>query len=322
VLFNLEHWQQNILFTDTPDFDVRAYIAQTPHLGDYNLREKLETWRDIGVVVFENCISNNLIEAFLRDISHLCENSANFALSVEYKGTRYQIKDLPISPLSEKGIKIDCIESISLAARHLSLSGVISSFLSHVFQEPPAVIQSLTFWRGSEQLAHLDYPWVRVQTRLPHLAASWIPLEDIHVAAGPLAYYPGSHKQGLIPPFDWGNGSLVQEPDSPKTAGDFYSYLAEHIERLNLKKELFLPKRGDVLIWHGNVLHEGTEVRDVTRTRRSYVTHYTSLGAYPAEHRFPDAFENKRYIGINGGYAFDYPWVADSRQLPSSRISL
>ena len=177
--------------------------------------------------------------------------------------------------------------------------------------------RQLTFWRGSEQPAHLDYPWVRIQTKLPHLAASWIPLEDIHADAGPLAYYPGSHKHNLIPPFDWGGGGVVQEGDSDKTADDFAKYLNEQIENLNLRKEIFLPKRGDALIWHGSVLHEGTRVNDRTRTRRSYVTHYTSLGAYPKEFQLPDAFVNGSFTALNGGYVFDHPWINDARELPS-----
>jgi ectoine hydroxylase-related dioxygenase (phytanoyl-CoA dioxygenase family) len=55
-------------------------------------------------------------------------------------------------------------------------------------------LQSLTFYKGSQQSIHVDYPYVRCQTQLAKLAASWIPLEDIHPESGPLVYYPGSHK--------------------------------------------------------------------------------------------------------------------------------
>jgi hypothetical protein len=47
------------------------------------------------------------------------------------------------------------------------------------------------------------------------------------------------------------------------------------------------------------------------------VTHYTSLDAYPPRHRFPDAFESGRYVALNGGYCFDWPWVTTTRRLPS-----
>ena len=43
----------------------------------------------------------------------------------------------------------------------------------------------------------------------------------------------------------------------------------------------FLPRKGDVLLWHGNLPHEGTRIRNTALTRRSLVTHYTSLDGVP-----------------------------------------
>ncbi|MFK7883711.1 MAG: phytanoyl-CoA dioxygenase family protein [Phycisphaerales bacterium] len=78
------------------------------------------------------------------------------------------------------------------AAAHLSLSKAVTGFLTHIFQSPPCVLQSLLFHKGSQQPIHLDYPYVRTQTDLSRMAASWIPLEDVHEDSGPLAYYCGS----------------------------------------------------------------------------------------------------------------------------------
>ena len=144
-------------------------------------------------------------------------------------------------------------------------------------------------------------------------------MEDIHPDAGPLAYYPGSHKPELVPPFDWGKGSVVLEPDSSKSAADLAPYLHGELSRTGLSQQVFLPKKGDVLIWHGWLVHEGTVTRNPILTRKSYVTHYTSLGAYPEAHMYPEAFSKGRLTERNGGYVFDHPWVRDSRALPSWR---
>lgn len=320
-MLDLAHWNSNQLKTDGDGFDPIQYARIQHELPEYDLAEKLTQWREAGVVVFEQCVPSSLINEFLADIDELCNNRTNFQLEVEHKGQRYPINELPVPPQADTGIKFNCMEAISLAARRLSLSRVVSSFLTHVFQEPPALLQSLTFWRGSEQPAHLDYPWVRTQTRIPHLAASWIPLEDVDADSGPLAYYPGSHKPGVIPPFDWGSGSIVAEPDSPKTIDDFVTYLREHAERKDLKKEIFTPKCGDVLIWHGNLLHEGTKVRDPSKTRKSYVSHYTGLSSFPPLHRHMDAIENGRATMANGGFAFDYPWNDGKNVLGSLRAA-
>ncbi len=311
---NFDHWLRHQMVADRADFDIDEYLKRSTVSDDFNVREKLEQWKEIGVVVFEDAVDTALIDLLNEDIVFLAEHRKAYDLEIEFRGKRLPISELDVSPLSDTGIKFNCIENISLAARRLSLNRFVCGFLRHVFQDDVAVIQSLTFWKGSQQPAHLDYPWVCIQTKLPHLAASWIPLEDIHPDAGPLAYYPGTHKPNVIKPFDWGDGSLTQTSASTKTPGDFAAYLANEIARQNLQRQIFLPRRGDLLIWHGNVLHEGTQVDDPGRTRKSYVTHYTSLHAYPAEHKR----QNQEATSLNGGFVFEHPWVTTpSTPLPS-----
>ncbi|HEX7705711.1 MAG TPA: phytanoyl-CoA dioxygenase family protein [Thermoanaerobaculia bacterium] len=311
------HWNINRLPIDTPAFDVDAYVNRLPSVHDFDLRTKLQEWKESGIVRFESCVDDDMIEKLLEDILYLSENRSRFDLEIEFRGTRLPLKEMTSSPLSDTGVKFNCLENLSLAARELSLNRLICEFLGHVFLDAPVVLQSLTFWRGSEQPVHIDYPYVRTQTRLPHLAASWIPLENIHPDAGPLAYYPGSHRHELITPFDWGDGSIVFEPDSVRSPAEFSAYLYSEISRLGLQRQVFLPQRGDVLIWHGNLLHEGTHVEDPSRTRRSYITHYTSLASYPREHMLPDAMRTAAFTRKHGGYVFEHPWVRDERELPS-----
>jgi phytanoyl-CoA hydroxylase len=235
------HWHANPLPTDTASFDIAHYLKHSPKVEDYDLRRKFEEWRETGIVVFENAVPDELISSFLADIEYLCAHPSEFELEVEHKGARYRLKNFPVPPLSDSGIKFNCLETVSLAARRLSLNRFTCDFLSHVFLDHPAVIQSLTFWRGSQQPAHLDYPWVIVQAKLAHLAASWVALEDVHEDSGPLIYYPGSHKAGVIAPFDWGGGSVVQTAESTKTADDFTVYLAGEAERLSLRPQFFCP---------------------------------------------------------------------------------
>jgi len=302
---DLAHLLANPLPTDTAHFDIAHYIKHTPKVEEYDLRQKFEEWRETGVVIFENAVPEGLIDHYLADIEYLCANRAQFGIEVEHQGGRYAMRDLPVHPLEHTGIKLNCMELLSLAARRLSMNALVCDFLGHIFLEPPAMLQSLTFWRGSQQPAHLDYPYVSVQTRIPHLAASWTALEDVHEDSGPLAYYPGSHKPGVIPPYDWGDGSIILTPDSPRHVLEFSAYLAEQVEKLSLRQQVFLPKRGDVLIWHGNLLHEGLPVKDFSRTRRSFVTHFTSRSSYPPAQG-----------DVN---VFDRPVMQDSPRLPSWR---
>ncbi len=81
---------------------------------------------------------------------------------------------------------------------------------------------------------------------------------------------------------------------------------------------MFCPKRGDVLLWHGNLPHEGTAVNSPALTRKSYVTHYIA-----AERTLPDWMRNHDDLGRpirvfeNGAYCYGLKWFDPDPALPS-----
>lgn len=297
---------------DSPN--VREYVSHVSDHAGFDLERKLTEWHERGVVTFEKVVDTALIDALRNDVEYLRKHYRDFELITEVRGIQKPIVEFTDEELESSGVKFDSIHTISRAACRLSLTKTVMTFLRHVFLAPPCVLQSLTFYRGSQQPAHIDYPYVRCQTKLAQLAASWIPLEDIHPDSGPLAYYPGSHHPDVSGFFDWGGGSIVLESDSKHTPMEFAEYLWCRVKQTNTPPEIFLPKKGDALIWHGNLIHEGTAIKDVELTRKSYVTHYTGLDSYPPAHKRPDGSG----VAENGGYAFDYPWLNPGRhQLPS-----
>ncbi|RDJ00437.1 hypothetical protein DVT68_06480 [Dyella solisilvae] len=314
-LFTKDDWMSSRTWIDLDGADVSGYLAKVSDRAGHDLEQKLSDWHSRGVVIFERAVDSALIEALLNDVEYLRRHHRDFELSAEIKGVQKDIATFTDEELDSDGVKFNSIHSISRAAGQLSLTPVVTEFLEHVFGSPACALQSLTFYRGSQQPAHVDYPYVRCQTKLAHLAASWIPLEDIHPDSGPLAYYPGSHQPEVSGFFDWGQGSILLEPASVRTPIEFSRYLEGRVQEAAIAPEVFLPKRGDVLIWHGNLIHEGTAINNPALTRKSYVTHYTSLSAYPKEHRRP----NGDGLTLNGGFAYDYPWLPlDRNQLPSS----
>jgi len=314
-LITKNDWMSSRAWIDLDNADIQRYLAKVSDNLDYDLEQKLRDWQTRGVVIFERVVDRSLIDALLNDVEYLRRNHRDFELSAEIKGTQKDIATFTDEELDSDGVKFNSIHSISRAAGRLSLTATVTEFLRHVFGSPACALQSLTFYRGSQQPAHVDYPYVRCQTQLAHLAASWIPLEDIDPDAGPLAYYPGSHRPDISGFFDWGRGSILLEQDSVRTPIEFSRYLEGRVESAGIEPVVFLPKRGDVLIWHGNLIHEGTPINNPALTRKSYVTHYTSLSAYPKEHRRDDG----RGLALNGGYAYDYPWLnAARKRLPSA----
>ncbi|HEY8587562.1 MAG TPA: phytanoyl-CoA dioxygenase family protein [Rhodanobacter sp.] len=314
-IVNRHNWIESRPWLDMDEADVRGYVSNLSEKIGYDLELKLTEWKERGVVIFENAVDVSYIEALKGDIHYLREHHQDYELSAEIRGVQKSIAEFTQEDLNSDGFKFNSIHGISRAAAHLSLTETVVTFLRHVFRSPAVVLQSLTFYRGSQQPAHVDYPYVRCQTKLAHLAASWIPLEDIHADSGPLIYYPGSHKLDVSGFFDWGNDSIVYEPDSTKSPADLSVYLQQRVRDSGIQPEIFLPKRGDVLIWHGNLIHQGSEIKNQKLTRKSYVTHYTSYESYPPAHRRPDS----NGLSENGGYAYDYPWLDEGRcRLPST----
>ena len=313
-----EDWHRKKPWIDDPNSDVSNYVKHVAHPEDYDLEAKLEYFKEHGVVIFEGAIGSRLIDLLQEDVKQLIEHSSEHDLLVDHGGIQRPIRELDPSYLANvEYLKFCNIQTISRAAAHLSLNRCTSSFLSHVFKDSPCLLQSLLFNKGSQQPLHLDYPYVRTHKHIACMAASWVPLEDIHADSGPLAYYCGSHRPENMPFFDWGDGNIVMEKDAKKTPEDFSNHLNNEMYRLNIKPKVFLPKRGDVLIWHAYLAHEGTPIRNRQLTRKSYVSHYCSLESYPALHMKPNAITGGHCLHENGGYVFDFPWVTSPNQLPS-----
>ena len=328
---SVDSWFADIPWIDRQDIDVKTIASKIGDDYGMDLVSKLVEWRENGIVVFEKAVSPELIDALIDDIDYLKRHHQDFELDVELRGEIKKIASYSRDDLEMDGIKFNSIHSISRAAALLSLNREVMIFLRSVFEDAPAVLQSLTFFRGSQQPIHIDYPYVRTQTKLAHLAASWVALEDIHEDSGPLAYYPGSHKPEVSGFFDWGGGNILYNGDSARTPVEFAEYLAARVHEQKVRSKVYCPKKGDVLIWHGNLAHEGTGIRNQALTRKSYVTHYTSLSAYPADFSIDGVSKRVEcgdisqpcdgagYIQRWGGLVFDYPWLSGIQKLPSFR---
>jgi ectoine hydroxylase-related dioxygenase (phytanoyl-CoA dioxygenase family) len=55
---------------------------------------------------------------------------------------------------------------------------------------------------------------------------------------------------------------------------DYEDVVEEIIRKNHLEKKVFLAKKGDVFIWHANLIHGGMPIIDHSLTRKSMVIHY------------------------------------------------
>ncbi|MEM8524359.1 MAG: phytanoyl-CoA dioxygenase family protein [Bacteroidota bacterium] len=152
----------------------------------------------------------------------------------------------------------------------------ILSILNLLMGKEVELFQSINFLTASQQRTHSDSIHM---TTFPYgnLIAIWIALEDI-TAEDPLHYYPGSHTLPYVMNNDFGNeGSTLLLGD--RAYADYEDKIEEAVQQNQPRKETFLAKKGDLLIWYANLLHGGEPLFDKSKTRKSMVFHYYAKDA-------------------------------------------
>ena len=163
--------------------------------------------------------------------------------------------------------KINDLYLVDQDLRETVLDPRLVAILRDLMGGDPAVCNSLNFERGSEQEYHFDTYYMPGPCP-DGLIVTSICLEDVHPDAGPLTYYPGSHR---IPPYRFSHGGIHAAPDEMDAAT---AYAEEQIAARSLVSEEFYGNKGDVFIWHEQLYHGGRPIADPARTRKSLVTHY------------------------------------------------
>jgi ectoine hydroxylase-related dioxygenase (phytanoyl-CoA dioxygenase family) len=152
-------------------------------------------------------------------------------------------------------------------------------FLKLIFDENPLLFQSLSFDQGSQQGLHQDTAYVVVDRPL-ELAACWIALEDVQEGSGELMYAPGSHRHADWP-FAPDRKHWQSNPDGQQALDEWHSFLVASATAKPGGLRTFLPKKGDVLVWHADLAHGGSPVKRPELTRQSLVGHFCPQSARP-----------------------------------------
>lgn len=97
----------------------------------------------------------------------------------------------------------------------------------------------------------------------------WVAIEDVSEESGPFEFIPGSHKWEI----DFKEAYKVEEIGSFQ--GDYGNFdIASEIEKRDAEQILFLAKKGDVIIWHGRLVHRGRPMSNYSITRKALIGHY------------------------------------------------
>lgn len=268
---------------------------------DQRLAEHVRVFERDGFRVLEGAVSEDLLDAIDSEVESAWKPGSGF-LGRNPKMGLHWAHEFPVEGPRRIVDPIVNAPSAQLAA----FIPEIKDFLTAIFGEEPLAFQSLYFERGSQQAMHQDTAYVVVSEPI-RIAAAWIALEDVKPGTGELEYYPGSHK---FDDFIFGvegepSKSWNKNRDGQDMHQDFLKGLDLQAEERGIERTSFLPKRGDVLLWHADLAHGGTKQLIGEATRRSVVVHYIPLSVQPNYMKFtshvrpyevvPGAFMSSRH---------------------------
>lgn len=153
--------------------------------------------------------------------------------------------------------------------RAIASNPSVIALLGKLYGRRAFPFQTLNFPVGTQQHMHSDsVHFSSIPERF--MCGVWLAMEDISSDAGPLLYYPGSHKWPILT-----NEMLGRTIDRETGAQEPYEPVWRAlVEANNIQPETFYARKGQALIWAANLLHGGCSQNDLKLTRWSQVTHY------------------------------------------------
>lgn len=244
-----------------------AHPAGSSPLGS----DDLAFWEEQGYLVLPGFFTDDEVDAVNSEVEELWAHPSTVDpyITIAYPGSHRRLRDAD-GWARDTSYRIFDLFQISEPVKRLSLAPRLAAVLGHLLGSDPVAIQTLNFERGSQQPDHFD-SWYMPGPVENAMLATWIALEDCRPAAGPLRYYPRSNN---VAPYRFSHGQLWQVPEEMPAC---LAFVHEQITAHRMRAELFLPRKGDVLIWHAQLLHGGSVIDDKNLTRRSLVTHYFRL---------------------------------------------
>jgi phytanoyl-CoA hydroxylase len=255
----------------------------------------LERWSRDGFLFLPQAVPGELIDALWRDYERAWVERPTCNILMEGQGIVSLAEARPRSEVGHHHYRLNDFHSLSEAASLILMNPVILRLVRLILDDVPIGMQSLTFEYGSEQGCHQDFPYVKSGI-LSHLIGSWVACEDVTAENGPLFYYRGSHR---IPKFSF-DGELAFDGRRPELVEEFEAYLDAECRARELEKIVQQMRKSDVVLWHAALVHGGSPVVDRAKTRKSFVSHYSTQGAYERDQRSP-ADPNPKARELNGG---------------------
>ncbi len=216
-----------------------------------SVQNKILKWSENGFMILEKFFDDNTCDQINSEIQQLID--------------RRKLKFTNGNKLMFANRKSDLIKKITL-------NNSLNKILEFLLDKKVVPFQTINFLSGSQQRAHSDSIHMTTYP-LGYLIAAWIALEDVNHDNGPLFYYPGSHKLPYLLNNDFNEGETLLtlgKNDYP----DYEDRIEDLVNTSGFEKKEFHARKGDVFIWHANLIHGGSMILNESLTRKSMVIHY------------------------------------------------
>jgi len=218
-----------------------------------NLDEDQRFWRDNGYVIKPGFIPEEMVDRY----------AALRARHPDKGGWGCPVPYMHVSELSD-----------------ISLYPPLMQLMHRLVGEEMMLHLNLTGWVSTDRNWHqddyLNPPYIN-----SWYAATWVALDDIHPDCGPFEFVPGSHKWPLMKGHKVRMYLTPEERNSvgwPSLAERFVNDLAQdEIDRRGVEPKRFIARKGDVLIWHGRLMHRGSYAKQPGMERRTLISHYSGV---------------------------------------------
>jgi hypothetical protein len=241
-----------------------------PGVNEARLTDVQRTWRRDGAVILRGFMPDAVLDPYIARRARLeTEAPAHFRTGW-YSPTPYEhIPEL----------------------RSVALHPPLMNMMAQLIGEPMLLHLSLTGWISTERNWHqddyLNPPFVN-----GWYCAAWIALDRVGEDAGPFEYVPGSHswpllrQQKVLACMSEAEASelhpVSRTPVWPKKSERFVVPAIEaEMAARGAEVRQFVAEKGDVLIWHGRLLHRGSLPRSRDAFRRALIAHYSGVNHRP-----------------------------------------
>ena len=133
--------------------------------------------------------------------------------------------------------------------------------------DAPEGIQTMYFWRGSEQRRYY----------LPGCMSAWLAFVDVRQPNGPMWVQPGSHRQRLLMKADFEEGAEFFEWDYNDAVDEQFARNQSGVGKVGEEMPVLVSK-GGVVFFHGGLVHRGGEILQPGTERHVLANHYIPFG--------------------------------------------